>query len=96
MTVAVRVGFVLCSSATNPIPSTRVAVLNMLPFLRAAGMEPVILFEPPEPTETPNLTGVAKRCFETGCGVVVFQNVHGASTLGLVQQLVHQHINNGT
>lgn len=85
--MAKRIGFVLCSSVANAIPSTRVAVLNMLPFLRAAGMEPVILFEPPEPTETPDLTGVATRVFDAGCDLVVFQKVHGASALSLAQQL---------
>src|SRR5437870_4093220 len=33
----VKIGFVLLSNSRNPLPSTRIAALNMVPFLRAAG-----------------------------------------------------------
>lgn len=82
-----RVGFVLCSSAAAPIPSTRIAVLNMLPFLSAAGLIPSLIFEPLYPDETPDLADVAERAFESGCDVVVLQKVHGPSAIALAHRL---------
>ena len=84
---ACRVGFVLCSSVEHAIPSTRIAVLNMLPFLRTAGIEPCILFEPPRPNEWPDLAGVAERALEAGCEAVVLQKVRGTSAVALARQL---------
>lgn len=82
-----RIGFVLCSSVAQPIPSTRITVLNMLPFLRSAGLDPCVLFESQQPSETPDLAGVAKRAAEAGCEVVVLQKVHGSSALALAREL---------
>jgi hypothetical protein len=87
-----RVGFVLCSSVAQPIPSTRIAVLNMLPYLRSEGIDPYVLFEPTEPTETPELAGVAKRAALEGCDIVVLQKVHGPSALALVRELTAARI----
>ena len=84
---AQRVGFVLCSSAASPLPSTRIAVLNMFPYLRLAGMEPMIIFEPDEANETPDLTGVAARAIQARCSTVVLQKVRGLSAVALAQQL---------
>jgi Glycosyl transferases group 1/Glycosyl transferase family 4 group len=84
---ALRVGFVLCSNLEQPLPSTRIAVLNMLPFLRSAGMEARILFASPEPSETPDLSGVAARALEAQCDVVVFQKVRGPQAVALAVQL---------
>lgn len=81
------IGFVLCSSAAHPLPSTRIAVLNMLPFLVSAGLKPYILFEPKQPNETPNLSGVLARATTAGCEVVVLQKLHGPNTVALVRQL---------
>ena len=82
-----RVGFVLCSSAAFPLPSTRIAVLNMLPYLQDAGLQPCILYEPPQPSESPDLTGVAARAIEVGCEVVVLQKVRGPGAVALARQL---------
>lgn len=82
-----RVGFILCSSEVQPIPSTRVAVINMLPFLRNAGLQPCILFGPLQESETPDLTGVAARVAEAGCQVVVLQKVRGAGAVALAREL---------
>lgn len=82
-----RVGFVLCSSVGNPLPSTRIACLNIFPALAAAGFEPVVLFGPSEPTEEPDLEGVADAAARDGCAIVVIQKVHGSSTLALVNEL---------
>ncbi|MDP2369227.1 glycosyltransferase [Rhodoferax sp.] len=82
-----RVGFVLCSNQAQPIPSTRIAALRMLPFLATLGMQPLVLHEPQQPDETPDLTGVAQRVIEQGCDVVVLQKVHGPSAVHLARQL---------
>ena len=82
-----KIGFVLLSPAAAPIPSTRVAVLNMLPMLREAGFEADILFEPAAPTQTPTLALTADEIAAAGYRVVCFQKVGGASVLALVQGL---------
>ena len=82
-----RVGFVLCSPAGTPIPSTRIAVLNMLPALKRAGFESSIVFEPPTPTETPQLQGSAERVLGAGCDVVVFQKVRGSDAVSRARRL---------
>lgn len=82
-----KVGFVLCSNSANPIPSTRIAVLNMLPFLHAANFQTCILFEPSQPTESPDLSGVLKRAVEDGCGIVVLQKVSGSGAVELAKSL---------
>ncbi|WP_280154018.1 glycosyltransferase [Piscinibacter sp. XHJ-5] len=74
-----KIGFVLPSPSDHPLPSTRIAVLNMLPFLRAAGFDPQIVFEPPVSNARPELPGLAQRLASEGFGIVVFQKVHGAS-----------------
>lgn len=82
----VKVGFVLLSNSRRPLPSTRIAALNMFPFLRRAHFEPSVLFEPEQPTEFPDLSGLERRVAEEGLGIVVFQKVHGPS----VEKLAHQ------
>lgn len=82
-----RIGFVLLSNSAHPQPSTRIAVLNMFPYLRAAGYEPVILFEPPAGAETPNVDGVAERAQTEGVDAVFFQKVHGPSVLAAMLAL---------
>lgn len=82
-----HVGFVLCSSVKNPLPSTRIAVLNILPHLQDSGLHTHILFEAPQPTETPVLEGVAAQAIKTGCQVVVMQKVHGPNAIALAKEL---------
>ncbi len=83
----VKVGFVLLSNSRHPIPSTRIAALNMFPFLRAAHFEPHIVFEPEHSAERPDLDGLAPRIVAEGFRIVVFQKVHGASVEALARQL---------
>jgi glycosyltransferase involved in cell wall biosynthesis len=87
-----RVGFVLCSSVEQPIPSTRIAILNVLPLLEAAGIRSTILFAPPQPSETPDLCGVVERAVEAACDVVVLQKVHGEQAVELAQNLAARGI----
>ena len=84
---AIKVGFVLLSPLSNPIPSTRIAVLNMLPYLRAGGFDPHIVFEPEKASDRPDVSGLAPRLIGEGFQVIVFQKVIGSSVEALAGQL---------
>ncbi len=77
----------LLSRLDAAIPSTRVSVVNVLPFLREAGFETSIAFEPDAPTERPDLSECAERIRAAGFDIVYFQKVHGPSVLSLVAAL---------
>lgn len=82
-----KVGFILLSSSKRPQPSTRVAVLNMLPFLYAAGIQAELVFDPEYDNEVPNLDGLAQRLISEKFDCVYFQKVHGASVEVCVRDL---------
>jgi glycosyltransferase involved in cell wall biosynthesis len=84
---SVKVGFVLLSNRAAPAPSTRIAVLNMLPFLHAAGFDAEVLFEPPASDETPGIALDPRSIAERGFDVVVFQKVRGPSAVALARGL---------
>lgn len=83
----IKIGFVLLSPADRPIPSTRVAVLNMLPRLADLGFEPHLLFQPAAPTETPDIPLSAADIAAAGFRIVVFQKVRGAAVRRLIGEL---------
>lgn len=83
----VKIGFVLLSNSRNPIPSTRIAILNMFPFLRASHFEPHIVYEPEQGNARPNVDGLAPRLAAEGFRIIVFQKVHGSSVEGLARAL---------
>ncbi|MBH2042332.1 MAG: glycosyltransferase [Comamonadaceae bacterium] len=87
MSDGIKLGFVLLSNTQNAIPSTRIVVLNMLPYLRAAGFDPHIVFEPATSTKTPNVAGVAEKIKAGNFQVVVLQKVFGDSVLELAREL---------
>jgi hypothetical protein len=88
VTEPIKVGFVLLSNSQDPIPSTRIAVLNMFPFLRAAQLDPHIIFDPIQNTETPDVGGLmASRLKQDGFRLVVFQKVYGDSVVALAREL---------
>jgi hypothetical protein len=89
---SIKIGFVLLSNSRNPLPSTRIAVLNMIPFLRDAGFDPHIVFEPETGTEHPDLPDLAQRLSDAGFRIVFFQKVHGPSVLELVRKLSTKEI----
>ena len=60
MPTPIPVGFVLLSNSRDPQPSTRISVLKMLPYLRAAGYDPHILFEP-EHADRPGQVGSVRQ-----------------------------------
>lgn len=82
-----KIGFVLISHSERPLPSTRISVLNMLTYLRKASYEWEIFFEPPTPTEEPDVEGVAQRMLRAGVSIAYFQKVRGSSVLQEVQVL---------
>jgi len=87
MIMRVKIGFVLLSSAKNPIPSTRIAVLNMFAFLQAAEFDPHVVFEPDQNTETPDVSGLAPKLKAQGFQIIYFQKVHGDSVVALAHEL---------
>lgn len=82
-----KIGFVLLSNTASAIPSTRIVVLNMLPYLRAAGFDPHIVFEPATSTMTPDVNGLAEKIKAGGFQLVVLQKVFGDSVLELAREL---------
>lgn len=83
-----KVGFVLLSPAARPIPSTRVAVTNILPALQRLGIEPHVLFEPEAACERPVLPShLLANALAQGLDVVAFQKVHGPSVQALARAL---------
>jgi glycosyltransferase involved in cell wall biosynthesis len=83
----IKIGFVLLSNRQDPIPSTRISILNMLPYLERSGYEPHVLFEPDHGNEEPNLTGVVDRAVSLGIDIVYFQKVRGRSAVETASQL---------
>ena len=88
----VKIAFVLLSNSRNPMPSTRISVLNLFPFLHAANFETKIVFEPDEGTESPDLSGLLPRILSEGCDIVYFQKVHGPSVVELALQLAQRGV----
>ena len=83
----IKIGFVLISSERDPLPSTRVAALNMFPLLREAGFDPHVAFAPAEATETPALESDASSIFDQSFSAVVFQKAHGPSAVRTAAEL---------
>lgn len=82
-----RIGFVLPSKRSAPLPSTRISVLNMLPYLHAAGYVAEIAFEPPADSNTPDLDALDAAELAARYDVVYLQKVYGDSALRLVERL---------
>lgn len=87
MSKLIRLGFILLSPAEKPIPSTRIVVLNMLPYLKASGFDTTILFENTSGSMTPDLSGLADKIKAKKIEVVFFQKVFGESVLSLAREL---------
>jgi glycosyltransferase involved in cell wall biosynthesis len=87
-----RIGFVLTSHSQSPLPSTRIAVLNMFPFLRAAGFELEIMYEPEPPALRPRVDGLEQRIAAAGIDIAFLQKVHGPSVERLARRLAERGI----
>lgn len=82
-----RVGLILPGSVDTPLPSTRVALLNISPHLLAAGIETIVLHQSPIAIQKPTLDLDADAIVAAGIQVVIFQKVHGPSTQALASKL---------
>src|SRR5688500_10651468 len=84
----IKIGFVLLSSSSKPIASTRIAALNMFPLLRAAGFDPAIVHQPQSGgDEQPDLSALVPRLVREGFRIVFFQKVHGESAERAAREL---------
>ena len=83
-----RIGFVTLSPQAQAAPSTRIAVLNVLPLLRQRGVEADIVHALPVASENPTLAaGLLDHILARGCDIVVFQKMRGPSVLALATAL---------
>lgn len=89
---SIKIGFVLLSNSKNPIPSTRVSILNMLPYLKKAKFAPHIVFEPDTGCETPDLGNLASKLITEQFEIVYFQKVYGKSVENTVEKLTAEGI----
>lgn len=74
-----KIAFILLSGAENPVPSTRISVLNVLPYLQKAGFDILMAHAPSKASEVPDVAGLAKRLIAEEVKVAYFQKVHGDS-----------------
>jgi hypothetical protein len=82
-----KLGLVLAGPLDPPLPSTRVALLNILPLLHAQGFSSVVLHAPAQAQETPQLALRASDIRAQGVQTVIFQKVYGPSAVALAAEL---------
>lgn len=78
-----KLGLILAGSFDRPLPSTRVALLNLLPGLRAHRWDFRVLHAPERACETPTLGLDPDAIASSGVDVVVFQKVYGPDAVQL-------------
>ena len=82
-----KVGLILAGPLDAPLPSTRVALLNVLPHLQQAGVVIEVLHAPQHSNETPALQLDAAAVAASGIETVIFQKVHGPAAVSLATAL---------
>ncbi len=82
-----RLGLILAGSIADPVPSTRIALLNLLPQLANAGWEAVPLHQGVPASEQPQLELQAADIAAQGIRLVIFQKVYGPSAEALAREL---------
>jgi glycosyltransferase involved in cell wall biosynthesis len=85
--MSTKIGFILLSNSKKALASTRISVLNMLPYLRDAGFVTEISYEPESDTETPELSELAERMARQRIEIAYFQKVHGPSVIDAARKL---------
>ena len=75
----VKIGFILLSPSEKPESSTRIAALNLFPYLVREGFDPHIVFDPSQRAQMPVLPELAEQLAEAGFRAVVFQKIYGPS-----------------
>jgi hypothetical protein len=83
----IKIGFALLSNSRNPLPSTRIACLNLFPYLRQSSFEPEIIFDPDRACHVPDVGNLVETVLARGIRVVVFQKLQGPSVLEAVERL---------
>lgn len=83
----IRVGFILLSNSRSALPSTRISVLNMLPYLQDAGFATDIAFQPDRETLKPDLDTIDAASLARRFDIVYIQKSCGPSVLRLVHRL---------
>lgn len=76
-----KIGFVVISPPSQPLASTRIAVLNMLRYLRDASYSYQFLFASEFANPRPRVDGLAEKMLQAGVDIAFFQKVHGESVL---------------
>jgi glycosyltransferase involved in cell wall biosynthesis len=79
--------FALLSPRDDPMPSTRIACLNLFPFLSAAGFAPDVRWEPSVPTEIPSAITADALLGQSMPRVVIFQKIRGPAVVKAVRAL---------
>jgi glycosyltransferase involved in cell wall biosynthesis len=79
--------FALLSPRDDPMPSTRIACLNLFPYLSAAGLAPEVRWEPSAPTEIPSTITVEALLGNSLPRVVVLQKIRGPAVVKVVRAL---------
>ena len=83
-----KIGFILLSNSQNPIPSTRISVLNIIPFLQSENFDVKIIYDPWLADETPKLDdGLFSKILKEQFDIIYFQKVHGPSVEKLAKKL---------
>jgi len=88
----IKIGFVLPSNSKKPIPSTRISVLNLFPFLIKSNFNPKIAYEPEVDNETPDVDHIYAFIISEGFKIIYFQKVHGDSVVKLANKLAKEGI----
>lgn len=79
--------FALLSPRNDPMPSTRIACLNLFPYLGAAGLAPEVRWEPSAPTEIPSTITADALIGKSMPRVVVLQKIRGPAVIEAVRAL---------
>ena len=77
----------MLSSRVDPLPSTRIACLNLMPHLGHAGFDTEILWEPPAPREVPINIRVDDLLRGSAPVIVVLQKIRGPAVVKTVRAL---------
>lgn len=84
-----RIGLILLSNSQTPIPSTRIAILNIIPMLQSSGFSVEVIFDPSKGSEQPDLSHLCAREISRKVDVVIFQKVYGQTAVRLAQELTN-------
>lgn len=82
-----RIGLILPCRLSEPLPSTRVQLINVMPLLRQRGFECVVVHETSPPSEQPDELPEVAEVLRRGVNIVIFQKVYGPAAQRLAKDL---------